>query len=75
MKNFKKLSLRLLVLSFLIVGIFFIHKDSVSAGPNCEWNFQGCMDSCSQGNGPCYADCFNDYMRCILPSPLDPLID
>lgn len=71
MKTFKKLSLRLLILVALIGGVFFVHKDSVSAKVVCEWMYQDCMDGCEQGNGPCYAACYNDYIRCTLPNPLD----
>lgn len=67
MKTFKKLSLRLLILVALIGGVFFVHKDIVSAEAECEWTFQECMNSCEQGNGHCYAACYMAYLNCTLP--------
>jgi hypothetical protein len=69
MKNFKKLSLRLLILVTLIGGVFFVHKTSVSAEA-CVWVYQDCINNCEQGNGGCYAACYIDYLNCTNPYPI-----
>lgn len=66
MRIFKKLSLRLLMLVALTGGVLLVNNDSVSAKVPCVWIYDNCMDGCEQGNGACYAACFNDYMNCIL---------
>jgi hypothetical protein len=70
----KKLSLRFLLLLGLMGGLMFTYNNNVSAAyqPWCDPIFQSCMDGCPQGHGPCYADCYHNYMMCVLPSPLDP---
>lgn len=69
----KKLSLRFLLLLGLMGGVMFTYNNNVSAS-SCELIFQACMDGCPQGHGPCYAECYHNYITCpdILPSPLDP---